>query len=148
MNLYFKRDFLDQKKFDHIHASLKYANRITYSSDIDMKSSFLIYFQRIRIICYYLANYYELIGGFEYFDQLKNKSTDDDVDDDDESIMDESNDIETDIQSKVTDNSIIKSAPYYWSMFKELTLHLFKNHALKIAIHAYKVNTNSQVSKI
>lgn len=75
-------------------------------------------------------------------DQSKNKSLEDNVDDDDESIMDESNDnLDLNMsQSRQNDNLIIKAAPYYWSIFKDLTLNLFENHALKIAFQAYKVS--------
>ncbi len=142
-------DFFDINVFQLVHANIKYVNRLIdmFEQVID-DSGFYIYVKRLRLLIFYLANYFEIVTSFEYLNQPIARSNEDEMDqDNDESMQDDSELAEADVSRNEPSSSennkecsIIKSAPYYRSIFKEYTLCLFRSHALKLVYHANKVN--------
>ena len=124
-----------------MYANLKYANKLTDSvTDVTLGSGTCIYFKRIRIVALSLANYFESVSEFDYLNQTSDlKSIEDDMDEDNESATDEPSDLMESELEKDSDCTIVKSPPYYWSIFEELTLCLFRSHALELILHAYNV---------
>lgn len=88
-----------------------------------------------------LATYFEMASEFDYLSQANDrKSVEDiDLDDDiDESIADEPS-LDAEV-GKDPEDMIVKTPPFYWSIFKELTLCLFRSHAFKLVTHANEVH--------
>ncbi len=115
---------------------------------------FKIFIKRLRILTFYLANYFEMVASFDYLNKPISKLEEDLMDEEnDESEIAEADEskIEPSLSEKSKDCSIIKSPFYYRSVFKEYTLCIFRSYALKLVYHAFNVSFiifKSQIKKI
>jgi hypothetical protein len=144
-HLYLNHDLIfNQRSFNTFYSHLKSYNNLNTSTNASDESKSNL--KRLRILCHYIESYYQISSSFNRVMQNKNKT------DESESDSDESDEIEDDEQSSQnskaaieilpSEDTIIKSSSYYKSMFRELTINLFKHHSLNLISTTYVIGFN------
>jgi len=128
--LYLNQEFFAKTAFETIYSSLKATNKQIEKQE-ELSDDLVAYLKRIRIVCFYLANYFEMANGFKSLPAPQGKEENDEDDDG----MDESNEA----LPVEEDERVIRSAPYYWSMFNELTFCLYRDYSLRLVTHACQI---------
>ena len=149
-NLYLNHDSIfNQRTFNTLYSHLKQSNNLNTISIRNDDSKALL--KRLRILCFYIESYYQISSSFDRVMKDKNlnekveesesdsEESDEEEDDDEKSSHDSQDPIEI---SPVKNDNIIKSSSYYKSMFRELTVSLFKNYSLNIISTAYMIGFN------
>ena len=128
--LYLNQEFFAKTAFETVYSSLKATNKQIEKQEA-LSDEFVAYLKRIRIVCFYLANYFEMANGFKSLPtpQVKEEN------EEDEDEMEESNEAPT----VEEDERVIRTAPYYWSMFNELTFCLYRDYSLRLVARACQI---------
>jgi hypothetical protein len=150
----FKREiYLNNEQFFTVNMSNFLYENINKASSIEVfeakKEHKNFYFIRqVRILVHLLGEYYETTTLFEKISQVETKEEDLDYQENDEqqeeieeeSDSDNSMSQQNQTSASSTANSIIKSFNYYKSIFRELTLKIFRYYSLDLLLSAFKID--------
>ncbi len=150
--------FFNSHLFNFLYESMKRARALNILNEENPAES-LVFLKKMRVLVYFVSNYFEMTSLFdksnlEVRDHVEECKEENESDEDEEENASENEADSSENSNSLnltpneanlqTDSSIIiKSPSYYRSVFRDLTLNIFKYYSLDLIFTAYKVGFES-----